>query len=310
MNKSVDYLYQIEQILKKTKWTQNQLAQELGVTFATVNRWINGHTQPHTSQRRQIERLFKNLVGILPLDSVEIEIAIRKVTAMKKRFKNIRQLLAQKSIADAFLLELTYHSDAIEGSTLTKKETEAIIFDKATIRDKSLIEHLETVHHAAILKQIFEGAIRPPINENLIKGLHHRLMHGIREDAGEYARHQRAIRGVDLVLPGPKDIPEEMTEFCAKINAMRGHPIESIARRHADFEAIHPFGDGNGRVGRLIMIIQLIDEGFAPCLITLNDKAKYYEDLEYAQKRSDSHLIMFLAESILKGYTIISKSKG
>ncbi len=132
-------------------------------------------------------------------------------------------------------------------------------------------------------------------------------MQGIREDAGEYAKHQRAIRGYDLALPHPDDIPEEMQSLIKKMNFRKKHPVEHIAKIHADFEAIHPFGDGNGRVGRLIMIIQLIDCGFAPCIISVNDKAKYYECLEYAQKKSYSHFVYFLAEAILKGYGIIQK---
>lgn len=299
----------LTKILEQSKWTQSQLAQELGVTFATVNRWLNAHTSPHPAQKRQIEALFKKIVGIEPLKKQELRSAFQRARKAKGRFKNIKKILRNERVADEFLLELTYNSDAIEGSTLTKNETEAIIFDKATIKNKSLVEHLEAVNHAAILRDIFSGSIQAPITEGLILKMHARLMQGIRVDAGEYARHQRAIRGVSLALPDPRDIPEEMKRYFKRINKFKGNPVAHIAKLHADFEAIHPFGDGNGRLGRLIMIIQLISKGFAPCVIALSERAKYYEVLEYAQRKSETHLIHFLAEAVLCGYEIIRRVK-
>ncbi len=216
-------------------------------------------------------------------------------------------MLQEKAIQEEFLLELTYNSDAIEGSTLSKKETEAVIFDKATIKNKSLIEHLEATNHAAILRDVFNDKISGSVSEELIRDLHKILMQGIRNDAGEYSKYNRAIRGVNLALPSPLDIPEEMKLLCKNINSYKKNPLEHIAKTHAGFEAIHPFGDGNGRIGRIIMIIQLISCGFAPCVISVNEKANYYECLEYAQKNSETHLVYFLAESILKGYQIINK---
>jgi len=302
-----NYIEKIQEILNRTNWSQAQFAREVGVTFATVNRWLRRHTRPHPAQLRQIERLFKNIVGIIPLSENEISQIIEKVEREKQRFPKIKRVLQDEAILEELLLELTYNSDAIEGSTLTKKETEAVIFDKAKLKDKSLVEHLEAVNHAAILKDIFVGKLIPPINEVFTKRIHKALMQGVREDAGEYSKHQRGIRGVDLILPHPADIPEEMELFFNKVNSFKGHPVEHIAKMHAEFEMIHPFGDGNGRVGRLIMVAQLINKGFAPCLIAVGEKAKYYEYLEYAQKKSETHFVYFLAESILKGYKVINK---
>ena len=304
-----NYIGKIKQILAKTGWSQSRFAQEIGVTFASVNRWLKGHTKPHPIQLKQIDILFKKIIGIIPLAEGELKQIITEVEKKKKQFPKITKGLQGEKIVEEFLLELTYNSDAIEGSTLTKKQTEAIIFDKATVKDKSLVEHLEAVNHATILRDIFSAKIVGPIDEDLVKKMHTALMQGIRADAGEYSKQQRGIRGVDLVLPHPDDIPEEMSSFFNKVNVYKKHPIEHIAKLHADFEAIHPFGDGNGRLGRLLMIIQLINNGFAPCVITVDLRAKYYECLEYAQKKSESHLVHFLAESILKGYQIIAKAR-
>jgi Fic family protein len=134
-------------------------------------------------------------------------------------------------------------------------------------------------------------------------------MQGISPDAGQYSKHHRAIRGVSLQLPAPEDIKEEMDNFLKRINRAGEYIIEPLAKMHASFEAIHPFGDGNGRVGRLIMIIQLLNADYAPCVIENNRKAEYYESLEFTQKRSETHLVKFIIESIQKGFQIIRKHK-
>ncbi|MCP4652485.1 MAG: helix-turn-helix domain-containing protein [Candidatus Omnitrophica bacterium] len=307
MESNENYIKQIKAVLDKTGWSQSRFASNIGVSFATVNRWLNQHTKPHPGQLRQIKKVFKNIVGVAALSDQAIGKMLGKVEAKKRQFSNIRKLLRRQDVIEEFLLELTYNSDAIEGSTLTKKETEAIIFDKASINDKSLTDHLEAINHSAILVDIFSGRLCAPIDENLIKNIHKMLMQGIRSDAGQYAKYPRGIRGVDLALPHPKDISDELNFFLQKVNSHKAHPIVHAARMHADFETIHPFGDGNGRVGRLIMIIQLINSGFAPCLISANEKAGYYECLEFAQKKSETHLTNFIAEAVLAGYRIIEK---
>lgn len=307
--KDEKYISKIREILEKTGWTQAKLSYEIGVTFATVNRWINQHTIPHPSQIRLIDKLYKEHVGIIPLSKEEIQKVLREADKKRNQYKAIYDIINQEQTREEFLLELTYNSDAIEGSTLTKKETEAILFDKATIKDKSLIEHIEAINHAEILNDIFSGKYKTKITEDLVRDIHHDLMKGIRTDAGQYARHQRGIRGVDIILPHPDDIPEEMGLFLKKVNNIKTHPIEHIARMHADFESIHPFGDGNGRVGRIIMIIQLLNNNYAPCIIGVQEKFQYYEYLEYAQRKSETHFTKYLAETVLAGYKIIEKRK-
>lgn len=307
--KSKNYIQKIEEILAKNNWTQTQFANAAGVTFATVNRWLKQHVKPHLNQIRAIDKLHKEHIGIIPLSRIEIQTALKKVDKVKKKFSDMHDIFKGKSVNEEFLLELTYNSDAIEGSTLTKKETEAVLFDKATIKDKSLVEHLEAINHSEILVDIFFGKYRKRITEDLICEIHRSLMKGIRADAGQYSKHQGGIRGVDIVLPHPEDIPEEMTLLCKKINNIKGHPIEHIAKMHADFELIHPFGDGNGRVGRIIMIIQLLNNNYAPCVIGVKEKAEYYEYLEYAQRKSETHFVQYLAKTVLIGYKIIEKRK-
>ncbi len=310
MMNDVSYIIKLERIKEETGWTQTRISQEIGVTFATLNRWLNGHRKPQPNQLRQIERVFKNVVGIIPLSDEYIAALLKSVDEKRKRYPDVYERLKNVKLREALLLELTYESDSIEGSTLSRKETEAILFDKATIRNKTLIEHLEATNHAVCLQYVFDNESNDQLCEKSICFLHRQLMQGIRNDAGCYAEHQRVIRGVDLLLPHPNDIPEEMSVLMKWINLAQKHPVEHSALVHSDFEAIHPFGDGNGRVGRLIMIQQLLAHDYAPAVIAVNDKSDYYEALEYAQKKSPSFLTCFIAKAILKGYEIIARYEG
>ena len=306
-----NYIEEIKALLSATGLTQQKLAQELGVTFAALNRWLNHRAVPHLSTKTKIHDLYKAKVGIFPLPAETIRQALRALDREKKQHAGVKKTIKEgAALREDLLLELTYNSNAIEGSTLTKKETETIIFDKGHIPDKSYIEHLEASNHAAALEQIFNGRFAGSVKEQTIKELHRIILQGISADAGKYSKHHRAIRGVDLILPAPEDIQEEMNSFLRKINRPnRWHPVEHIAGMHASFEAIHPFGDGNGRVGRLLMIIQLLNAGYAPSVVENDRKVEYYEALEYAQKRSETYLIKFLIDSVQRGYQIFRKHK-
>ncbi|MFA5098094.1 MAG: Fic family protein [Candidatus Margulisiibacteriota bacterium] len=303
-----NYITQLREILDKTGISQAKLASELGVTFAALNRWLNKRAVPRLLAQNKISACYKEKVGIKPVPASQIRRLLKDIKELKKRFKDCSRLIRDDlRIREEIMLELTYNSNAIEGSTLTKKQTDTIIFDKGHIADKSYIEHLEATNHAAALNMVFDGEMEGPLKEDTIKSLHRVLMQGIRSDAGKYSRHHRAIRGVTFALPAPEDIEDEMRAAIKEAKRQKGSIVERAAAFHAAFEAVHPFGDGNGRVGRILAIMQLIDAGYAPCIIEKNRKADYYEALEYAQKGSLSHLVEFIGTSVLTGYGIIAK---
>lgn len=116
------------------------------------------------------------------------------------------------------------------------------------------------------------------------------------------------VRGIDVALTHPKDIPEEMGRL---IKQWRSKPVRKTLREiavfHVQFELIHPFGDGNGRVGRLAMAFQCLQEGYAPVVIENARKAEYYEVLEYAQKKSEGPFIRFLTDEMQTTHRILQK---
>lgn len=302
----MNYIEQIRAILKNTSWTQAQLAQELEVTFAALNRWLHLRSRPRPRRLAQIKRLYNERVGFPSLTDQALVPILKQAEALRDP-KLWDQIAENQSLQDDLLLEQTYNSTAIEGTTFTKRETEAVLFSKITIPHKSLIEHLEVTNHAAVLRDILRRQIEAPLTESYLKALHRRLMQGIQTDAGEYARHYRGVRGVQITLTHPDDIPEEMQDLLQRWNRTKKKTLREIASFHAHFELIHPFADGNGRLGRLLMVLQCLEQGYPPILIENSRKAEYYETLEYAQKTSENPFIAFLVEQIERTCLITNK---
>jgi len=306
-----NYIDQLYALLKAAGLTQKELARRLSVTHAALNRWLHKRAIPHPKRRLAIAALYKTLIGFRPLEAAERTRLLAKARSLRRH--GLWEKIGRNThLLEELLLEHTYNSNAIEGSTLTKKETEAVIFDKSRLPNKSLMEHLEAVNHAAVLRDIFLKKYPSVVTEDLIRQLHRALLQGIRSDAGEYSAHHRAIRGVNIALTHPKDIPEEMRNLMAtwRRAVRRGMTAADAAQFHTTFELIHPFGDGNGRVGRLMMLIQLLAADYPPVVIENNRKAEYYEVLEYAQRQSVDPFLIFLVDEMDRTATLLKKHLG
>ena len=302
-----NYIILLKQLLAAGPFSQSELAERHGVTFAALSRWLHGHARPRSAKLKAIERLYQEVVGYPSITENELSRIVRRADHL--RVNNLwGRVMKDEKLQEDLLLEHTYNSTSIEGTTFTKNETKTVLFGKGIIPEKSLIEHLEVTNHAAVLRGIFRKRYSNQITQTLIRQLHQDLMQGIREDAGDYSKHQRVIAGVHIALTHPKDIPEEMKNL---VGDWRRRPAEKtiseIGRFHAQFELIHPFGDGNGRVGRLVMTLQCLEFGFPPVIIENARKAEYYDVLEYAQKKSERPFVRFLADEMERTRQILRK---
>jgi len=303
-----NYTRQLKEILAAESITQQELAKRLSVSFATLNRWLNKHSCPHKRRVEQIGRLYREVCGYASITKKDIRSTISEANKYKSR--SVWQLISSsKSLQDDLILEHTYNSTTIEGTTFSKKEAEAVIFDRSTIKDKSLLEHLDVVNYSLVLKRIFEGEFIQKVTEEVIKDIHKLLMQGVREDGGKYSQHQRGIRGVDIMLTHPQDIAQEMGRLIREWNSKKQKNIQDIAKFHSDFELIHPFGDGNGRVGRLLMVLQCRVYNYTPVIVENNRKAEYYEVLEFSQRKNEYPLVRFLVDEMKQTYKILTKYK-
>ena len=306
----MNYKEQIKLIQKATGLTQNEIANRLEVSFAALNRWLNDKAIPRESIKKKINKLYIELTGV-DLASVTLQEAkINLLENKKKKHKNIlKEIISNPDIKDQFVLSLTYNSNTIEGSTLSENETAAIIFQNKTFPSKSMIEHLEAKNHQTALEYLFNYLTnKTSINEKLVLKLHEILMNGIHSDAGFYRRHGVRIVGSNVPTANYVKVPYLMEELAKDISKKPKDVIKDVAFIHSRFEQIHPFGDGNGRVGRLIMNAMLLRQNIAPAVVKQKEKQKYYSSLNTAQLKEDAKLLEdFILDSILEGYKILER---
>ncbi|MBF0300912.1 MAG: Fic family protein, partial [Oligoflexia bacterium] len=182
-----------------------------------------------------------------------------KLTTKKQKLDRLRPFPVnfEKSLHEWFKVELTYTSNAIEGNTLTRRETAIVIEKGLTIGGKDLREHLEAKNHAEALDFINTLIKKRPsqLSEKNVLTIHEIILKGIDdENAGCYRNVPVRISGSTVVLPNPRKVPELMEEFFEWIASKHAlHPVAFAGEAHYRFVSIHPFVDGNGRTARLMM---------------------------------------------------------
>ena len=188
------------------------------------------------------------------------------------------------------MIRMAHHSTAIEGNTLTLKET-AMVLEGVTIDQKPLKDHLEAVGHRDAFLYVEEIAKQElPLSEFVIKNIHSLVLVDQPEDKGVFRRIPVRIMGAYTEPVQPYLIEQKITELLA-VNEQRKetmNPIERIARFHLEFEGIHPFIDGNGRTGRLIINLDLIRCGYPPINVKFTDRRKYYDAFDAYYRDGDA----------------------
>jgi Fic family protein/DNA-binding XRE family transcriptional regulator len=297
----MNYHTQLRSILKASGWSQEQLAHNLGVSFATLNSWVNQRSQPRAKALLNIDKLYLNIEGV---ESVDKEVLQQtKLVALKLK-SNAKVISENKKVLDTLALYLTYHTNTIEGSTMTLSDVEEVLFEHKVLSNRTAVEQAEARNHQATLYWLLEQLIKNGNNfvfdETLILGIHLRLMNGIISDAGQYRQHSVRIIGSHVALANYAKIPELVSELTDMIEASKADTIELLASTHARFEQIHPFSDGNGRTGRLILLAQALKAGMVPPLVVKERKYAYYKYLELAQTKGDHEpLELFISQSML-----------
>ena len=176
----------------------------------------------------------------------------------------------------------TYHSNAIEGSTLTYAETYAILYNDNSfkIEGKEPREIYEAINHKKALELVFKNLQNDDgFDERFIKKLNETINRDIKDTEG-YRTVQVFIRGSEHIPPAPEKIPNLMTYFVYNYNHDEEDIFTKIARYHIEFEKIHPFEDGNGRTGRLLLNYGLLKNDIPPVVISKEDRVKYFEFLK------------------------------
>jgi Fic family protein len=185
-------------------------------------------------------------------------------------------------------VELTYTSNAIEGNTLTHRETAEVIDHGITVGGKSLGEHLEAVDHYDALQWMRGIAAQTSsIGENTVCELHRRIVARSQPAiAGVYSPYPRRVAGSPVIFPNPSKVPALMEEFGAWLSHAPATPAGAF-EAHFRLTEIHPFSDGNGRTARLLMNLMLIRGGYPPVAVRPEDRKPYLDALERGSLNGD-----------------------
>lgn len=200
---------------------------------------------------------------------------------------------------EEFVVEYTYNSNAIEGNILTLRETD-LVLRGLTIDKKPLKDHMEAVGHKEAfdyVRELVKDNI--PLSENIIKKIHFLVLADKKDDRGVYRRVPVRIMGAAHEPVQPYLIQPKMEQLLIDFKNSNEHIVTKLARFHIEFEEIHPFIDGNGRTGRLLVNLELMKAGYPPIDIKYMDRLAYYNAFdEYHIKHNLSAMEKLFAKYI------------
>jgi Fic family protein len=216
-----------------------------------------------------------------------------------------------KQLRDYYRIGLTWSSNALEGNTLTEIETKVVLEDGLTIGGKPLREIYEAVGHGKAYDYIFSIFKNRTISVDDIKTIHKLFYQAIDEkNAGAWRMENVIVTGTDYVFPAPDQLDNLVKNLIVWTNTARSalHPVRFAALLHLKFVTIHPFIDGNGRVGRLLMNLALIQDGYTPTIIPPILRQDYLTAIRAYQRQGDEDIFCdFMAERVYEGQKEIAR---
>ena len=222
----------------------------------------------------------------VPADAVLPQKKKLKISPLLERLRQEKERRLKGGIYHRTQIDLTYNSNHIEGSRLTKEQTR-YIFETNTLgvttENTRIDDILETVNHFHCIDYIIDHATEK-ITEPHVKRLHLMLKHNTSDSlkswfaVGDYKRLPNEVGGEETALP--QDVQKRMKTLLATYNANKKVTFDDILEFHVQFERIHPFQDGNGRVGRLLMFWQCLQHNIVPFIITEELRMFYYRGLQ------------------------------
>lgn len=269
---SYDGLY--EQ-LRKRGITKSDLTAEIGISSRTIAKIAKGE--------KLSQRTLQKIADFLDCDADSL-CREKSDNAILQILRDEKEAKISGGLYHELQVRMTYNSNHIEGSKLTEDQTR-LIFETNTIDvgdGVSVDDILETVHHFRAIDYVIDIA-EEELCEEIIKQLHFILKHDTKDSTltwfavGDYKKRANMVGGRETVKP--KDVPARMKLLLAQYNAERPVTLNDVIALHAEFEYIHPFQDGNGRVGRLIALKECLRNNIIPFIIEDSKKHFYYRGL-------------------------------
>lgn len=245
-----------------------------------------------------------------------LEKAIVRIQEKKSRLDALRPLPihALQKIRESLSLEWTYHSNSIEGNTLTLQETKLVIEEGFTVKGKSLREHFDAVNHQEAISYLESLASENyKLSTHDILDCHNLVLQKTAQEFGGRFRNSGVrISGANFIPPNALKVPALMEELIEWVNDERNppNPLVKATIFHHRFVWIHPFFDGNGRTVRLIFNLLLMKEGFPPAIILKQDRKKYYSALNKANAGDYTKLLLLTVQAVERSLDIYLSSLG
>ena len=278
------------------RMTQNEVADILNVSPATISKYESGALEPNIESIKKLAELFGISIDELLSDEKEFDISNINVLDILREQKEMQ---LKGNLYHNTQIAFTYNTNHIEGSTLTEEqtryifETNTILFEDKTIANVNDI--IETTNHFKLIDYMIDVA-NDELTEDMIKKFHSILKTGTSDskkewfNVGEYKQLPNSVG--DMKTTAPKDVQKNMQKLLDWYNSLMQITINEIIEFHARFEKIHPFQDGNGRVGRIIAFKECLKNNIIPFIILDKDKLFYYRGLkEYQSNREKGYLI-------------------
>ena len=274
------------------KMTQNEIANILDVSPATVSKYESGALEPNIESLKRLAELFEISIDEL-LNDQEDKFDISKINVLDI-LREQKEMKLKGNLYHRTQVSFAYNTNHIEGSTLTEDqtryifETNTILFEGNTIAKVDDI--LETANHFKLVDYMLDVADKK-LTEKLIKEFHKILKDGTSDsrvewfNVGEYKQRANTI-GSGIKTTSPNNVEKGMSKLIDWYNSLKQITINEIIEFHYRFESIHPFQDGNGRIGRIIMFKECLKNNIVPFIIQDADKLFYYRGLkEYKNEK-------------------------
>lgn len=285
----------IKEYREANKMTQKDIAEILEVEPGTISKYESEMIEPNIESLKRLADTFNITVDELIKDEDKFDVSRINVLEILREQKEMR---LKGNLYHNTQIIFAYNTNHIEGSTLTEDqtryifETNTILFEGDTIAKVDDI--LETSNHFQLVDYMLDVADKK-LNEKMIKEFHKILKNGTSDsrvdwlNVGEYKQKANQIgSGISTTLPS--NVEKEMAKLMEWYNSIKKITIKEIIEFHYRFEKIHPFQDGNGRVGRIIMFKECLKNNIIPFIILDKDKLFYYRGLkEY--KNENGYLI-------------------
>jgi len=229
------------------------------------------------------------------------------IILIKKKLNRLLKNANNRAVLNDWLkTELAYTSNAVEGNTLSRRETALAINENLTSGAKPIRDYQEARNHAAAFQFILDSASSAP-DKKLVLGIHERILSGIDDrNAGTYRNVRVRISGSRVILPNYMKVPELMDDFFKWL----ARPAADVAAKafdaHFRLVSIHPFIDGNGRTARLLMNFILMREGYAPVIVRPRDRRRYLDAIENYQLTGDSaRYVRFMTAALSRSMSTV-----